>query len=181
MFNKKGFTLIEMVIFIVVFSVGVVGIMVLFFNVLSKSADPVIRIRGIQIAQSVMEDIMSKKWDEQTPNGGCSAADFGVGNACSITSSTIGRDPGEGSGCADIGSVDDVDDFDGIDCPSENYGSNGLGDGYQISVDVQYGSLSGTTLSDGGTTKSNYKVIDVSVVSDALGEDYRLQTVKGNF
>lgn len=175
MHNAKAFTLIEMIIFIVVFSVGVVGIMVLFFNVLDKTSDPALRIRGVQVAQAVMEDVMSKKWDELTPNGGC--ADYAVD--CSVAASTIG--PNEGSDCSDIDNYDDVDDYDGVDCASEDYGGTGLGAGYQIEIDVQYGNLSGTTMSDGGTVKSNYKIIDVVVTSGVLDESYHLQSVKGNF
>jgi Tfp pilus assembly protein PilV len=73
MFSKifsRGFTLIETIIFILVLSVGAVGIMTLYQNILSHGADPLLRHKGLVLAQDLMDEILSKKWDENTPNGG---------------------------------------------------------------------------------------------------------------
>ena len=48
----RGFTLIELIIFIVVISVGLAGIMVVINTVVASSADPLIRKQSVSIAQS---------------------------------------------------------------------------------------------------------------------------------
>ena len=67
--QNQGFTLIEIVITIVILG-AVAGILVPFFNAIVHSPDPVIRERAISLGQSMMDEIMAKKWDENTPMGG---------------------------------------------------------------------------------------------------------------
>ena len=65
----RGFTLIEIVITIVILG-AVAGILVPFFNAIVHSPDPVIRERAISLGQAMMDEIMAKRWDENTPIGG---------------------------------------------------------------------------------------------------------------
>ena len=171
--NKKGFTLIEIILFIVVFTLGVVGLLTLFFNTLGKTSDPVVRDRGIQVAQSVMEEIFSKKWDELTPNGG---------DNISVESSTIGPDSGE-----NIETYDDVDDY--VDTgteykksktwQSENFTTTS---GYNVNITVSYANVDANgNISEETTTKTNYKMITVEVSGNGLNETYKLTAVKANF
>ncbi|MCX5875361.1 MAG: type II secretion system protein [Deltaproteobacteria bacterium] len=66
---NRGFTLIEIVITIVILGT-VAGILVPFFNAIVHSPDPVIRERAISLGQAMMDEIMAKKWDKNTPMGG---------------------------------------------------------------------------------------------------------------
>ena len=66
---NRGFTLIEIVITIVILG-AVSGILVPFFNAIIHSPDPVIRERAISLGQAMMDEIMAKKWDKNTPVGG---------------------------------------------------------------------------------------------------------------
>ena len=58
----RGFTLIELIIFIVVISVGLAGIMVVINTVVASSADPLIRKQSVSIAESMLAEILLKDY-----------------------------------------------------------------------------------------------------------------------
>lgn len=66
---SPGFTLIEIVLTIILLG-AVAGILVPFFTAITHSPDPVIRERAISLGQAMMDEIMAKRWDENTPVGG---------------------------------------------------------------------------------------------------------------
>ncbi len=164
--SAKGFSLIEIIVFIVVFTVGVIGIMTIFYNTMGKTSDPTIRLKGIQVAQAVLDEIMARKWDELTPNGG---------GQISYLNSTIGSD-GES-----FDDFDDVDDYNNLNCQSGTSGCFDLDKNYVIRVNVEYGILNGNNIQKNGFGKSNYKIIEVVVNSNLIDENYRVVAVKGNF
>jgi len=65
---QRGFTLIELIIFIVVVSIGLVGILSVMNTVVKSSADPMVRKQTIAIAESLLEEILLK--DYASPSGG---------------------------------------------------------------------------------------------------------------
>lgn len=66
---QQGFTLIELLMTIVILGFTSL-ILVPFFYSITKSPDPVIRERGVALGQAMMDEILAKKWDENTPLGG---------------------------------------------------------------------------------------------------------------
>jgi len=66
--RQRGFTLIELIIFIVVVSVGLAGILSVMNTVVKSSADPMVRKQTIAIAESLLEEILLK--DYASPSGG---------------------------------------------------------------------------------------------------------------
>jgi MSHA pilin protein MshD len=100
MTNKRlfGFTLIELVIFIIIVSVAVVGILSVMNTVVKSSADPMVRKQAAALADSILEEILLKQYTDPD------ATETGE----------TGRD-----------NYDDVDDFNGktnalfTDLPSE--------------------------------------------------------------
>jgi MSHA pilin protein MshD len=165
--NKKGFTLIELVIYILIFAVGVTTIMTMMPQILTKNADSILRLRGIQVAQAAMEKILAKKWDETTPNGG----------GATSTPSAFGIDTGENS----MQKYDDIDDFNALsnEVSNDTNGFN-LTAGYTIDVDISYVNMAGGTFTAVAGT-SHYKQIKVTVHSTSLAETYDMYAVKGNF
>ena len=181
MSNKKGFTLIEIILFIIVFTLGVVGIMVLFYNTLGKTSDPLIRERGIQVAQAVMDEILAKKWDEKVPNGGCKNNSGVCGDP---SQSSIGPDSGENS----IDRYDDVDDY--VDTGSEYKKTKtwqssdfGLTSGFSVKITVSYADVNPTTgeITENTSSKTSYKLITVEVDAGNINEQYRLIAIKADF
>lgn len=83
-FYQKGISLIELVIFIVILSVALTGITLIYINTTRYSADPMVRIRSIELAQSTLEEILLKAFDHNTPvGGGC--VRFATNSKCSAT------------------------------------------------------------------------------------------------
>jgi MSHA pilin protein MshD len=66
--RQRGFTLIELIIFIVVVGVGVAGILSVYTTSIKNSADPLVRKQALAIAESLLEEILLK--DATDPNGG---------------------------------------------------------------------------------------------------------------
>ena len=60
--HARGFTLIELIIFIVVISVGLTGIMLVVNTVVASSADPLVRKQSVSIAESMLAEILMKDY-----------------------------------------------------------------------------------------------------------------------
>lgn len=147
---NRGFTLIEIVITIVILGT-VAGILVPFFNAIVHSPDPVIRERAISLGQAMMDEIMAKRWDENTPVGGgpiCTGESPNqvtrptLIDACVTAATpvaTLGPD-----GVAPVEAridFDDVDDYNGIDEATNFTDQNGAAfvlTGYNRQVAVCY-------------------------------------------
>ncbi|MEW6593268.1 MAG: type II secretion system protein [Thermodesulfobacteriota bacterium] len=67
--GRQGFTLVEIVVTIIILG-AVAGILLPFFGAIIHSPDPVTRERAIAMGQAMMDEIMAKRWDENTPMGG---------------------------------------------------------------------------------------------------------------
>ena len=110
---QKGISLIELVIFIVILSVALTGITLIYINTTRYSADPVVRIRSIELAQSTLEEILLKAYDHNTPvGGGC--VQFTANSNCPAVGSNPTAET-EASGLvaeeADRTTYNDVDDY----------------------------------------------------------------------
>ena len=60
--RQHGFTLVELIIFIVVLSVGIAGILSVMNTVVKSSADPLIAKQTVAIAESMLEEILLKEY-----------------------------------------------------------------------------------------------------------------------
>ena len=67
----SGFTLIELIIFIVVVSAGLAGILSVMNTVVKSSADPMVRKQAMALADSILEEILQKEYEDPDglPNG----------------------------------------------------------------------------------------------------------------
>jgi len=65
--RQKGFTLIELIIFIVVVGAGLAGILSVSTNVVKSSGDPMVRKQAIAMADSILEEILQKEYAD--PDG----------------------------------------------------------------------------------------------------------------
>lgn len=115
--HNQGISLIEMIIFIVVVAVAFTGIMLATLNTTLHSADSMIRIRTVELSQSLLEEIYLKAYDHSTPvGGGCvqfsNAATTNCTSGVSPTSDPDVPTPlGAEEGQANRVNFNDIDDF----------------------------------------------------------------------
>lgn len=70
--SHRGFTLIELIVFIVIVSVALVGLLAVFNVATRASADPIQPKQAILVAESMLEEILAKPY--ANPAGGYAAA-----------------------------------------------------------------------------------------------------------
>jgi len=71
--RQRGFTLIELIIFIVVVSAGLAGILSVMNTTVKSSADPMVRKQTVAIVESLLEEILLKEYTN--PAGGYTGSD----------------------------------------------------------------------------------------------------------
>lgn len=74
----RGFTMIEMMVAIVVISVGIAGVMSAFSNSVRGSTEPTVRIQLQAVAEQIMEEILLKPYTVATNSAasGCARDTF---------------------------------------------------------------------------------------------------------
>ena len=133
-----GFTLIELIMTMVLMGFAAI-IIIPFFTAVTHSPDPVLREQAVALGQSMMDEILAKRWDEETPNGGgpictsesinsttrtsiLSACDFGGG--IQPVASIITLDPSDHDGSPSASERqlwNDVDDYNFLNHADGNY------------------------------------------------------------
>ena len=113
---QKGISLIELIIFIVILSVSLTAITLIYINATRYSADPMVRIRSIELAQSTLEEILLKAYDNNTPIGGGCVQMSGVGTTLCSSGINPASDPVAGiplgtDGEASRSIYNDIDDY----------------------------------------------------------------------
>lgn len=94
--RNGGMTLVEVVLFIVVVSVGLAGVLGVFNITTARSGDPVVRKQALALAEQMMEEVLLK--DYANPAGGCTTA---TTPSCRVNTP------------ADRPNYDDVSDYNG--------------------------------------------------------------------
>ncbi len=180
-----GFTLIELVITIVILSFTAM-LLVPFFQAIERSSDPIVRERTVALGQALMDEVLSRRWDENTMVGGgplCSGeggvgrgtTSYGIPLAVCPDASADNLNASGGLG-ADAGenrqTYDDIDDFGSMAPETDNFtdqaGVSFTYTGYVRSVSVDYvpsssASVTAATPAAGGT--SDTKRVQVTVTN----------------
>jgi MSHA pilin protein MshD len=68
--QHRGFTLVEVIIFIVVVGAGLAGILAVYNNAVKGSADPMVRKQAMALADSILEEILQKEFADPDAVGG---------------------------------------------------------------------------------------------------------------
>ena len=110
--SQSGLSLIEAIIFILILSIALSAIISAYIYMTRYSANSMLNLRTVELSQAVMDEILSKGYDENTPvGGGC--VDGYTDTSC--TSGTNAEATVAGSFGANLGEIrsrfDDVDDF----------------------------------------------------------------------
>lgn len=107
--SQRGVSLVELVVFLVVVSIASAALMGVYTNSVKNNADPIIKVRALELAQAKLDEILALKYDANTPTGGipaCSGSDPGA-VACNNTKDS---------------DMNDVDDYNNVsDIPYTGY------------------------------------------------------------
>lgn len=112
--HTRGFSLIETIVFMVVVSVALVSLTAVFNQFVVQSVDPAVRVRALEHGQALLDEVLARRFDQNTPTGGVPACGTDNAPACA------GINPG--------GAFDNVGDYDGFVDNSFPF--------YQLSVSV---------------------------------------------
>ncbi len=120
--KQTGVTLVELVVFIVIVSVSVAGVLIAIDRTARYSADPLITKQALMIAEALLEEV------ELMPFTFCDPDDPHVSTAQSATFDPLGLDPAKCSSAAQVENIgfegetrydaanpfDNVNDYDGF-------------------------------------------------------------------
>lgn len=104
-----GVTLIELIVFIVIVSIALGALLSVFNHSVSRSVDPIVQARALECAQSKLEQILARKFDENSPTGGvpaCGSAETNAVACAGITSDAAYDDVGDYNGQIDNSNAD---------------------------------------------------------------------------
>lgn len=153
---QQGLTLIELIVFIVIVSVGLAGVLSALNVAVRGSADPLQPKQSLAIAEAMLEEVLIK--DFENPSGGYAAS-------CPAT--------------CDRSQMDDVSDY-------ANYDVTGVKDLTGASVGglgsyrVRVGITTDALCKNPGTSASEAKKITVTVTSPA-GDNFTLSGYRCKF
>lgn len=170
--KQSGATLVEIIIAIALMAIALVPLTMSFSFTAGRSADAMIEVRLVELGQAYIEEILSKRFDENSAPGGappCSS----VSTACGA----IGAEAGETRA-----TFDDVDDYHGIDemPPLDSLGNVRAGyDRFRVEVEVAYASAA-EVASYGLDASTDLKKILVRV-HPPVGTAIDFEVYRGNF
>ena len=169
----NGYTLIELVVVIVVLSLALTGVTLVINQAVRQSPEALVQTRAMELAQTYLDEIYSKRYDENSGQGGiprCDSTDTNF-KPCS---NTLGSEEGSNRVL-----FDDVDDYDGLNeqpptsivdgSTLTNYAS------YGVQVSVVY---AGTEL---GLASNRYAKRVTITITTPLGNTIPVSVYRMNF
>ncbi|MGD8784433.1 MAG: prepilin-type N-terminal cleavage/methylation domain-containing protein, partial [Thioalkalispiraceae bacterium] len=90
---QQGFSLIEMIVVIVVLAVALTGVTLAINETVKQSPKPLVQTRAMELAQTYLDEILAKRFDETSGQGGTPRCDS-VDNAAVACSNTMGDEEG---------------------------------------------------------------------------------------
>jgi len=168
---QKGFTLIETIVGMVVLAISFSVLTTLIHPVAQQSADQLHQVKAAELAQSVLNEIQNKAFDQNSDMAGGRVRCGEIGADACTSSSTLGPEDGKYNRpdnkeyTRDL--FNDVDDYDGLDYDAgEIRDSQGqllsLYAGYAMSIHVwNDANYDGSRLGDNETAK----LITVTIIT----------------
>lgn len=156
---QRGVTLIELIVFIVIVSVALVGVLTVLNFAASRSADPMVRKQMLAIAEALMDEVQSQ------PYTWCDPDDRSATTATSATLDATATDPVqcwdavEALGVETVGGntdarlsatspFDNVSDYNGLTTTTGVTGT-AMPTGYSARITVAQAALDTVPLADG--------------------------------
>jgi len=114
--RQRGISLIELIMFIVIISVALTGILLVMNIVTRSSADPLVHKQALAIAESLLEEVELMPFTFCDPDDASAVtAQSAVvgGTGCATTVETMGPEAGEARGSTTT-PFDNVNDYNGL-------------------------------------------------------------------
>lgn len=173
--RQNGLSLIELIVFIVIVSVALVGILTVFNVTAKSSADPMIRKQMLAVAEAVLEEVMLQPFTWCDPDdANASTADIsadctgGTGGANDESKLPLGPEAGE-TRFSPTSPFDNVSDYNGGPPISTSITGTALPTGYTASVVVAQSALNSIA-----ATESLLITVTVTHGTDSIAlEGYR--------
>ncbi len=128
--RQRGLTLVELIVTMMIISVSVLAITNTLSFAFRHQSDGLWQTKSVALAQSYIEEIAARRYDETTPNGGVPP--------CSVLTTPCSAPGADGEARAEF---DDVDDYHGLDesPPLDAQGNPRTGyPGFRVAVSVSY-------------------------------------------
>ena len=170
--RQHGFTIIELIVFIVIVSVALTGVLAVLNVTAKSSSDPVIRKQALAIAEAVLEEVMLQVFtlcDPDDPSAATAATSAdctgGAGGANDESRSPLGAEVGETRAPGSTTPLDNVSDYNGLAITTAITGAV-MPTGYSAAVTVAEAALNGIAATDS---------LLVTVTVTSPGETIQLQ------
>ena len=109
----RGFTFIELMVFVVIVTIALLGVLAAFMPAVRGSADPLLRKQALNIAESTLREVMLRSFQNDINDAGNTSAVLGC------TPNTTPRC--QANNQIDRGNYNDVDDYNGFDQTGVKY------------------------------------------------------------
>ena len=136
--RQRGITLIELIVFIVIVSVGLAGILSVLNLTTRHSADPMIRKQMLAIAEGLMDEVAAQPFTWCDPDDPAAATAMNV--AACATPEAIGTEGGETRGGA-VTPFDNVNDYNGLAGITTGITGTAMPPGYSAAIAVAQDAL----------------------------------------
>jgi MSHA pilin protein MshD len=185
--RQKGVTLIELIAVIVILGVALIGVTAAVSSAVSRSSDVLLETRALALAQSYLDEILSRRFDEHSAPRGIPPC---------RTNCTDEVDFGPDGGESDRADYDDVDDYHGLDegyeqaDPLQDAEGNTRTDyeNFRVRVSVRYLDLGGGGAEENLASEPNdladeqdAKLITVTVSHVDQPDGWEYSVYKANF
>ncbi len=172
--SQRGFTLVEIIVSIVAIGILMALVINVFAPQVVRGTDPLFSMRAAELGQSYLEEILGKRFDENSPLG--NGLRCNSGSPQPSCSAALGIDTGETAGVTNT--FDDVDDYNSVVnlAPTDQSGSVRSGyEDFRVSISVAY---AGSEV--GLANNTDAKRIDVTII-DPRGNQTVFSAYKTNF
>ncbi len=124
--RQHGLSIIELLVFIVVVGIAVTGVLQVFSSTSRTSVDPMVRKQAMTVAESLLEEVLSKPYTYCDPDDAHADTATSTGidptdvDMCATTTEAgIGREIAQGEDrYSNTTPFDNVNDYDGFTMPS---------------------------------------------------------------
>jgi MSHA pilin protein MshD len=137
---QRGLTLIELIVFIVIVSVALAGVLSVLSLTTRHSADPMIRKQMLAIAEGMMDEVGAQAFTWCDPDD--AAAATAISAAACATPEAAGPEAGETRGGA-VTPLDNVNDYNGLAGITTGITGTAMPPGYSASIAVAQNALAG--------------------------------------